>query len=75
MTNKELFMTTVREKGIKLQFLADKIGISRQALSNKINNHSQFNAREVGELKRLLALSQKEVDDIFFALDVDKITT
>jgi len=75
LANKDLLMAKINESGYKIGYIADCIGISRQTLSYRLNNHSDFKDKEAARLKRILNLSNKEVDDIFFAEYVDEITT
>jgi hypothetical protein len=68
MTNTELLREAITRSGLKLQFIADTLGISRFALNNKIENKSQFKSGEIKTLCNLLgieSLSEKEL--IFFA--------
>ena len=68
MTNTELLREAITRSGLKLQFIADTLGISRFALDNKIENKSQFKSGEIKTLCNLLgieSLSEKEL--IFFA--------
>ena len=68
MTNTELLREAITRSGLKLQFIADTLGISRFALNNQIENQSQFTSGEIKTLCNLLgieSLSEKEL--IFFA--------
>ena len=68
MTNTELLREAITRSGLKLQFIADTLGIPRFALNNKIENKSQFKSGEIKTLCNLLgieSLSEKEL--IFFA--------
>lgn len=68
MTNTLLLRERIQRSGLKLQFIADQLNISRYALNNKIENKSQFKSGEIKTLCELLgieALSEKEC--IFFA--------
>ena len=47
MTNTELFRNKVEEIGVTYTFIASKIGITREALYNKINNGTEFKASEI----------------------------
>lgn len=61
----------IRLSGKKKQFLADKIGCSRQYLMMKVRNKAEFNLKEVGILCSELGIStSKEKNAIFFAPDV-----
>lgn len=60
----------IRLSGKKKQFLAEKIGCTRQYLMMKVRNNAEFNLKEVGILCKELGISVKEKDAIFFAKDV-----
>lgn len=67
MTNAELLRKKMEEKGITFTFLALKIGITREALYNKLNNETEFKASEITVISNVLQLSGAERDSIFFA--------
>lgn len=67
MTNTELLREKINQSGYKLQFIAEKIGITYQGLLNKINNRSEFRASEIQVLYDLLSLTEDERVSIFFA--------
>lgn len=67
MTNSELLKETINESGLKLSFIAEKIGISRDSLYRKINNKTPFNQYEIAALCDVLKIvSSKKMDAIFF---------
>lgn len=68
MTNTELLKDLIGKSGLKVGFIAEYVGISRQSLWNKINNSSPFNQYEIDrmcEVLKITTLKQKEA--IFFA--------
>lgn len=68
MTNTDLLKEIIAKSGYKLEYLADKCGITRQALSNKIANRNNFMAEEIAVLCRELKISSlTEKERIFFA--------
>ena len=67
MTNTELLREKINQSGYKLQFIAEKIGITYQGLVKKINNRSEFRASEIQVLYVLLSLTEDERVSIFFA--------
>lgn len=72
MTDTVLLRKIIEKSGYKLQYIAEQIGISRQALSMKINNDSEFTTSEVEKLCNVLKItSLKERYDIFFAKAVE----
>ena len=56
MINTELIKETIEKKGIKLKFIAGKIGISSTALRKKINNEHEFRVSEAVILCEVLGL-------------------
>lgn len=68
MTNTKLLKKIIDESGLKIGFIADFVGISRQALWNKVNNSSSFNQYEIEKLCDILKItSLKTKEAIFFA--------
>lgn len=67
MTDTIRLREKIRLSGYKLSFVADKVGITRQALCNKINNRSAFRADEIQALYKLLGMTPEEREAIFFA--------
>jgi hypothetical protein len=61
----------INDAGYKLQFVAEKCGLTYFGFMKKVNNETEFKASEIMILKVLLNLTDKEVNQIFFALDVD----
>ena len=66
MTDTELLREKIKQSGYKIQFIAKKLGISYQGLLNKINNKSEFRAKEIQVLHDLLNLTEDERVAIFF---------
>lgn len=68
MTDTNLLQEVIKKSGLKLQFLADSLGISRTALGNKIQNETEFKASEILALCVLLKIEDPELKEkIFFA--------
>lgn len=68
MTNTELLKEFIDKSGLKLQFIAEALGISRYTLNNKIENRSQFKPGEMKTLCELLGIkSLSDKERIFFA--------
>lgn len=66
MTNTTLLRQKIDESGYKLQFLAEKCGLTYYGLMKKVNNETEFKASEIMRLKELLNLTDEDVTDIFF---------
>ncbi len=74
MTNTLKLKSKIEKSGYKLSFIAQKIGISRGSLYEKINNRSPFNQFEIQSLCKLLHIeSGVEMKQIFFDRNVDTI--
>lgn len=72
MTDTHKIRDKISESGLKMQFIAIKLGISRYALSMKIDNKTEFKTSEVTILCDLLGItSLDEKESIFFANKVD----
>lgn len=65
--NNELLKATIKERGVAHQFLAEKIGITPQAFSQKIRGKSEFRLREAETLSEILRLEPGEIMAIFFS--------
>lgn len=68
MTNGKLLKEIIKAKKMTLQELADSLGLSRQGLSKKIENRSEFRCSEVAKMCELLGLSEQQKQEIFFAI-------
>ena len=72
MTDTELLKKIIDKSGYKLEYLAEKCGITRQSLSNKILNRNLFNAKEIDILCKELEISDlNDKERIFFAEEVE----
>ena len=72
MTNTNLLRQKIDESGLKLQFIAEQVGISRFALLQKIENRTEFRVSEVATLCKLLGIkTMTERARIFFADKVE----
>ena len=68
MTNTKLLKEVIEKSGLKIGFIAEFVGISRQSLWNKINNLSPFNQYEIDKMCDVLSItSLKQKEAIFFA--------
>lgn len=68
MTDSEKLKAKIRDSGYRIRFLAEQLGISYQALYNKVDNKTQFLASEIMRFSDLLNLTPEERDDIFFTV-------
>lgn len=65
MTNKNLLLAKLAEKGIRREEAAEKLGISLNAFNMKLNNETEFKASEIQALSRMLGVSRQK-DKYFF---------
>ena len=66
MTDTEQLKTAIDISGLTVTFIAGKMAISRESLYNKLNGSTEFKASEIVALSRILNLTNKERDNIFF---------
>lgn len=66
MTNTALLNEKIRDSGLKLNFIADKLGIVWMTLRRKIDGENDFKQSEIAQLQDLLRLSDEDVGMIFF---------
>lgn len=68
MTDSARIRKIIADKGLKLKYIAQKLGISPYALKMKLNNESEFKASEVSLLCDILDIHNlEEKEHIFFA--------
>lgn len=67
MTDIVLLDRKILNSGLKKRYIADRLGLSRQALYNKLNGCSDFTLGEMMQLSTILGLSAKERDKIFLS--------
>ena len=61
----------IKNSGLKKSYLAEKCGITLQTFSNKMNNKSEFTGSEIQIISKILGLTAKKMNDIFFAENVE----
>ena len=71
MTNTVALRDRIRASGLKLGYIADRLGVSTYTLQRKIDNLSEFRVSEVDAIAKLLVMSPAEKDAYFFAQKVD----
>ena len=65
MANVELLKEKIKESGMSISFLTEKMGVGRETFYKRMNN-PDFRASEIVSLTRILRLTKKERDSIFF---------
>ena len=73
--NNDLLRQVIQDRGIKITSLAEKVGISRQSLSQKLNGEREFAQGEILAIKNNLRLSDEEFMLIFFNSNVEENST
>lgn len=72
MTDTKRLKERIARSGLKLAFIAQRMGLSRMGLYNKINNRRPFNQYEIEALCQVLQIvSVHEKEAIFFARNAD----
>lgn len=68
MTNTVELEKKIEDSGLKRNYIAQALGLSRQGFRNKCINKQPFNTREINILCELLKISKlSEKENIFFA--------
>lgn len=76
MTNSELLKQKIKESGLKLGFIVEKLNTSYAWFNKKLENKKDFNAAEIQMLCEILNITNlAEKDRIFFAKNVEKSST
>lgn len=55
------------ENGMKIETLAERIGIDRSSMYRKLNNFEKITIGEANKIKAVLNLSDEDATDIFLA--------
>ena len=75
MTDLELLQQKIDDSGMKIIAIAEKSGILRATLYNRLAGKGDFTAREIVGLTKALNLTKEERDEIFFANQVELSST
>lgn len=67
MTNTSLLEQYIEKSGYKKSYIAQQLGISAYGLALKINNKTEFKGSEMQILSKLLKISARDKNAIFFA--------
>lgn len=71
MLNAQLLDDRIEKSGLKIGFLVETLGLSRNGFDKKRKGRIPFRAAEIYVLCDLLKLSDTDREDIFFAKDVE----
>lgn len=63
----ELLDRAIERSGLKIGFICDELGISRQAFDKKRKGKNAFRKSEVYTLKGLLSIGSSDSDKIFLS--------
>lgn len=73
MVNTQLLEQAIADSGKKKAYLAKCCSLTRQSLTSKINNRSEFTGKQIMALCKELDINQLErKDEIFFAPEVEE---
>ena len=76
MTDTEELLKVIEKSGLRKGFIANQLGITTYGLQKKVENKTQFKAGEIKILCEILNItSLEEKEKIFFATNVDKVST
>ncbi|MBR3238809.1 MAG: toxin-antitoxin system, antitoxin component, Xre family protein [Oscillospiraceae bacterium] len=75
MTNTRLLEQKIKDSGLKLTYIADRLGVVWITLRRKLDGESEFKQSEIVVLKDLLHLTDEDVNAIFFISKVEKLST
>lgn len=65
MIDVELLKQKIKDSGITIKFIHEKLNLSYQGFMNKLNGDSKFNVEEMQKLSEILHLSAEDEDLIF----------
>lgn len=75
MTNISLFKKHCAINGISIQEIADKLGITKQAMYKKLQNKAEFKQSQIALIIEYLNLNDSECNAIFFGNEVEENST
>lgn len=75
LTDSKKLSDEISDSGMTITAIARKIGITREGFYKKLNNETEFKASEISALQKILRLSNKKRDEIFFAKEVELKST
>lgn len=67
MVDTERLEKIINESGLKKKYIAAELGLSPWGLTRKIRNCSEFLASEVNALCKVLHISKRVKEEIFFS--------
>lgn len=73
MTNMELLESAISDSGMKMNAVAEKAGIARSTLYNRMNGIGEFTATEIVGLSKALHMTDAERDVIFLSSGLNTV--
>ncbi len=67
MTDSQALRKWISDRGLKLKYVAARLGLTPFGLAKKINNVTQFKVSEIAAFVTELGMTVAERDAIFFA--------
>ena len=67
MTNTKMLNDAIEQSGLRMNYIAKKVGLTYQGLRNKIEGKREFKAGEIAALSDVLRLTSETRDQIFFS--------
>ena len=71
MVNTDLLKETIKDRGIPVTKLSEKVGVDRATLYNQCKGKGEFTASEIVKLTAALRLTNEERDNIFLLNEVN----
>lgn len=65
MVNKNLLVAIIRDKGLKIGFISEKLGMSRRAWYDKIDGKTPFTQEEKNNMQQIIGLSDEQMSEVF----------
>lgn len=76
MTDTEKLRKLISESGLKLEYIAKQLDITRFSLQKKLENITEFKASEIQRMCEVLKIEDADLkEQIFFAQNVDLKST
>ena len=76
MTNSKLIRDTIKERGLKIKYVAKKMGLSHYGLQKRMDNMTELKVSEVEAFCAAVGgLARDDMIKIFFANEVDYSST
>lgn len=72
MVDSAAIRSRIENSGYRYDFVAVKLGCTRQTLANKLKGTSEWTMKDVEAMANLLQLSVEEIITLFFAHEVKK---